>query len=529
MLYIINMRRVRPTIKDPFLTQTTIFMILVFAFIALLPMLIDRDFTPSNELRYLSIADEAISKGHIFAFTSHGAPYADKPPLFIWIVMLGRFLFGSHSMFFLSLFSLIPAFIIAIIMDSWCAPHLHIKMRSSALMMLLSTAMFIGSAIVIRMDMLMAMFIIIALRIFYSMEEEGKNRKLYSWLFPFLVFMAIFSKGPIGLLIPLFSTIVYLIVTKRANHIKIYWGLKSWAVLLILTSIWFINVYIEGGKDFIYNQFFHQTVGRAVNSFHHDKLFYFYLISFWYSLAPWSILIFFSIIYRVRSKVKYIPIEKFFITIVVTSFLLLSLISSKLDIYMLPLFPFLIYMSALWMDKVNFKIKSLSLLIPSILFLVDIVANLYMLKKNHSLMFGLTLPASIVLSITGLISITYLWKRKILLAISTLFLGTYIAIFFLGLKISFINRYIGYKDICEEINYFKNKYDVDGKIYVYKVKKAENMDVYLNDEIISLNEPLYKVLQNKAMIVLPSDKLPNSLPSGTIIFKNDPFAIIIKR
>ena len=144
-------------------------------------------------------------------------------------------------------------------------------------------------------------------------------------------------------------------------------------------------------------------------------------------------------------------------------------------------------------------------------------------------MFGLTLPASIVLSITGLISITYLWKRKVLLTISTLFLGFYISIFLLGLKITSINRYIGYKDICEEIKYFKNKYDVDGKIYVYKVKKAENMDVYLNDEIISLNEPLYKVLQNKAMIVLPSDKLPNSLPSGTIIFKNDPFAIIIKR
>ena len=51
-------------------------------FIALLPILILRDFTPDNELKYLSIADEALANGNIFAFFNHGVPYADKPPLY---------------------------------------------------------------------------------------------------------------------------------------------------------------------------------------------------------------------------------------------------------------------------------------------------------------------------------------------------------------------------------------------------------------------------------------------------------------
>jgi len=40
--------------------------------VAVLPVFIFRDFTPDNELRYLSIADEALRNGSVFTFTNHG-------------------------------------------------------------------------------------------------------------------------------------------------------------------------------------------------------------------------------------------------------------------------------------------------------------------------------------------------------------------------------------------------------------------------------------------------------------------------
>ena len=88
-------------------------------FIAVLPLFIFRDFTPDNELRYLSIADEALRNGNIFTFTNHGLIYADKPPLYLWIVMLGKYLFGHHSMLFLSIFSFVPTLVVVYIMDKW--------------------------------------------------------------------------------------------------------------------------------------------------------------------------------------------------------------------------------------------------------------------------------------------------------------------------------------------------------------------------------------------------------------------------
>ena len=88
---------------------------------ALLPLMLFRDASVSNELRYLSIIDEALRDGHFFAFYNHGIAYADKPPLFFWLMMLGKQIFGCHSMLYLSLLALIPSFVTVVVLDRWCA------------------------------------------------------------------------------------------------------------------------------------------------------------------------------------------------------------------------------------------------------------------------------------------------------------------------------------------------------------------------------------------------------------------------
>ena len=127
-------------------------------FILVLPALILRDFTPNNELKYLSIADEAIRNGDWFTFYNHGTIYADKPPLYFWIIMLCKIVWGSHSMFLLSLFSVIPAFITIGIMDRWIR-ECSLSSRRSVALLLFTSGLFLGSALVLRMDMMMCMFI----------------------------------------------------------------------------------------------------------------------------------------------------------------------------------------------------------------------------------------------------------------------------------------------------------------------------------------------------------------------------------
>ena len=158
--------------------------VFAFTFVCLFPVMLTRDFTPSNELRYLSIANEALADGHIFAFYNHGLAYADKPPLYFWIVMLCRLLFGHHSCLALSMFSLIPAFVITGIMDKWVMKGKSAMDRMALAGMTLTCVMFLGTMIVLRMDMLMCMFIVLALWTFYRMYTREVARKSDSVMLP---------------------------------------------------------------------------------------------------------------------------------------------------------------------------------------------------------------------------------------------------------------------------------------------------------------------------------------------------------
>ncbi len=317
-----------------------------------------RDFTLNNELRYMSIADEALSNGDIFTFTNHGLDYADKPPLYLWIVMLGKVLFGTHSMLFIGIFSFIPALVVLYTMNKWVKSILPAGARLDGQLMLITSGYFIGSALVMRMDMLMCMFIVLSLYTFFRIYN-GDDKPALKYLFGFYVFMAIFSKGPIGIMVPLLSTILFLIVKKDIKTIGKYWGWRTLSVLIICSGLWFTGVYIEGGNVYLNNLLFNQTVNRAVDSFHHKEPFYYYFKVIWYSLAPWSFLfigvLIAGFITRVKNRLMETDLEKFFVVIAVSTFAVLSMVSAKIEIYLLPAFPFFAYIALLWLPKFESK------------------------------------------------------------------------------------------------------------------------------------------------------------------------------
>ena len=135
--------------------------VILLMLLTLTPLMALRDYTPSNELRYLSIVDEALDQGHVLAFTNHGEDYADKPPLYFWLMMLFKMLLGEHNMYVLSLLSFIPACIIIAVMDKWLRqayPEGFSPARRAAMaLMLATTGLFLGMTVFLRMDMMMCM------------------------------------------------------------------------------------------------------------------------------------------------------------------------------------------------------------------------------------------------------------------------------------------------------------------------------------------------------------------------------------
>lgn len=445
--------------------------------LAVIPLSLFRDFTLDNELRYLSIADEALGKGSFFTFTNHGILYADKPPLYLWIVMLGKTILGYHSLTFLSIFSFLPALAILYTMDRWVEGHLSARRRLAAELMLLTCAFFIGSAIILRMDMLMCLFIILSLHIFYKMYS-GQGKPVYSLLFPLCVFMAIFSKGPLGFIIPLVSITVFLWIKKELKTMGRYWGVKSLSILLGLCALWFTGVYAEGGKQYFTDLLFNQTFNRAINSFHHNEPFYYYFVAIWYSLAPWSLFILGVIAYGMIKKIVSGDLELFFLITALSTLGILSLFSAKLAVYMLPSFPFLVYLSMLWLKKMAYPQWTLPLIaLPALIICLALPAT-FVLQYFDINTPPLVLLAACVLSATGYFTLINLKNHRLNRTIITLGTGLLMSIFIFSFTVPRYNQWIGLGQFCQKAKSIAQRQGVQNYYYC-KINRADNLDVYL--------------------------------------------------
>ncbi|MDO5572035.1 MAG: glycosyltransferase family 39 protein [Bacteroidales bacterium] len=455
--------------------------------LAFIPISIFRDITPNNELRYFSIIDEAIANNYFFAFYNQGNIYADKPPLYFWIMMVGRKLFGDFLLEFMLIVNLAISFVITYTMNKWCFTVNQIKQYSAAALAFLTTGYVMGVIAVVRMDLMMTMFIVLSLYSFYSLYTN-KNIRLNSCLFPVYVFLAIFSKGAVGILIPLLSTIVFLVSEKKIKDIFIYWGLKTWLILIVLCAIWFTGIYFDGGTEYLNNILFHQTVNRAVNSFHHKEPFYFYLWRFWMTAAPWSILFIVTLIKGLKWKVVFKDkLLKFFFVIIVTSVVMLSIISSKIDIYLIPIYPFVIYLTFVILTKVKSSliIKISTAILPVILILIlpclPFFDKFSPIELSHKM---LAYFSAVISFIGGVISLLYIKRNLILKSVIVSSSALLMLVFFSSFQITPFNEILGMKNLADKGAELKSKNNAKSFVS-YKAGRTESMDYYLKEEIIT--------------------------------------------
>ncbi len=501
--------------------------------IAILPSVFLRDFTISNELRYLCIADEALENHHFFSFTVNGQPYADKPPLYLWFLMFGKWLFGSHQMWFISLFSIIPTFAIAEIMRRWTIEELKGEWQNIAQIAFLSTVLVLAMLLVLRMDILMCLFIVLALRTFWLMWSRKYCSVKNQILLGLYTFLALFTKGPIGVLVPILVPFVWLLVKKEWKTYLKYWSGKTWLVLFVCCAFWFSAVYWEGGREYLDNLLFHQTIDRAHDSFKHAKPFYFYGLSVLYMMLPLVFVIIESIIFSVVKKEKRSDLQNFFLTVTATVFVMLSCFSSKLDVYLLPIYPFCVYLGViLWQNhneryvsKVAHYLYLLPVVVVAIVsviaFAVSIIYNICTddLHVHHlDDAFGVKLVDVILLYapiLTFILCVCFASamifgiRKNYKKSIWAVFLGFYTTIFVGSFALPYANAFIGYKELCEQVN--KICRDENLKVvYCYDVTRASNMSVFLD-------YPLMEIECEKDVLSVN--------PDGVLLFEDDIEAI----
>lgn len=503
------------------------FNVYLMVIFCLLPVILLRDFTPDNELRYLSIADEALRNGTFFTFYNHGEIYADKPPLYFWVIMLGKVLLGAHYMWFISLFSIVPALIIVHIMTHWAEEEIYSEYRQTSKLLLSGCGLFLGLMVVMRMDMLMTLFIVLALRsFFYIYKRIDLHRQM--WMFPVWMFLALFSKGPMGVLIPMLGSLTFICWMRRWRLLARAWGWRTWLVLLSCCALWFGCVYAEGGSDYLNDLLFHQTFDRAVNSFKHVEPFYFYMIAIWPSMLPWTLMFIGVVGVAVWKKRAFSDLQKYFVSVIVSTFVVLSAFSSKLEVYLLPIFPFLIYLCAMHLSRFKWNHwLAFTIALPAAVFALAL-PGLFLVGRYSEFPY-VTQPffcgGAVVLTGFGLWSLYQLYgKKKVNRAIDAIVCGLFLAVFVGAWDLPSIASKMGYGEVSAKAVEVAAEKGLTRFGY-YKMRRAENVDVYLKHpvEALTREQLLSGTLSDEVVMMKRSayEELKDSLAAKDVCLMED--------
>ena len=252
----------------------------------------------SDEVRYAD-AYAGLLRGRWLVLSLNGVAYPDKPPLYFWFLRLLDTLPGisDPAVFFLG--TAVSGLLMLYATLVW-ARVLGLPGEAGIMagLILLCTLFFAGLLHYSRMDLLFAALIIASQAAFcrafgpFNGLDAKARRSWFTALALVLAGLATLTKGPLGLLFPVLTTVLYLTWRGRGREFFRANLLPGLAALLVLVFSWVLAAYVVEGPGFLHKIFYEQIFQRATKTFHHAEPMYFYLVAFPPCWLPWTLALF---------------------------------------------------------------------------------------------------------------------------------------------------------------------------------------------------------------------------------------------
>lgn len=283
-----------------------------------------------DEARYGEVVREMVTSGTYMVPTLDGEFYPDKPPLYFWALALQSKISGMKASSF-RLVTLLSMLGFAAAFFMFSRRLIGASRAAWAVLIVISSMLFLVAGNIIRMDLLLALLVILSLHFFLRAVDE-KDSKKSLWGYGFAI-LAVMVKGPLGFAFPLLGAMAYAFLQegkKGLGRLRLLHGL---GISLVVAFIWSGYLYASGQKGYLENVFMTQIWGRSVKSWSHPEPFYFYALVMLPLLMPWLPFLWDGF-RRAPRRVKRVAFCWF-----IPGFVLISLISGKLFIYLIPVFP----------------------------------------------------------------------------------------------------------------------------------------------------------------------------------------------
>lgn len=334
--------------------KSYIFILLLISIFLLFFHLNERPLLSSGEARASEIAVEMLARNNIFIPYLNEDILLTKPVLFHWLIILSYKLFGI-SEFAGRILSVISGILVVLLVYLLGKQFWGAKVGFFAGLILVTSPLFFWSARCVRIDALLLLLITSSLYCFwqgYTKIPDGKK-----WFLGWFFFMGLgfFSKGPVGLAVPIVIVVVFLISVRKyyiLKQLNWFWGI---IIFFAIVLPWYGSVYflVPHYKSRLF--FLQQNATWASGNGEYIK-FFAYIPHLFVGFFPWSIFIPLVLIFAWREFKKRENESVIFLWIwFLVVFLMFSFLGKKVSRYILPLYPAISLLIARYWIKDSFR------------------------------------------------------------------------------------------------------------------------------------------------------------------------------
>jgi len=301
-----------------------------------------------DEPRYAQVAKEMVHDAGWVLMQANGNTYVDKPPLFFWLIAFSSFLWQG----FTSFSARFPSGLLgslSVLLTYFLGRKLYGSRTGFFSALILATSFkFAYLSTRANIDVTLTFFttasILFFLNWYQRSKPEGNEKRDKSSLSIYGLYIGIalatLTKGPVGFILPLLVSLVYLLLQKDWKAMKSMRLLTGMLLFLMIVLSWYLPAVLKGGQGFVDETLIHHTIDRFARGSSHVRPIYYYFINFPADFLPWFLFLPGAIVYGFSKRRKGFQKEYLFLIVwFIVIFLFFSFSKGKRGLYLLPLYP----------------------------------------------------------------------------------------------------------------------------------------------------------------------------------------------
>jgi 4-amino-4-deoxy-L-arabinose transferase-like glycosyltransferase len=296
-----------------------------------------------DEAIYAQISKEIVEDGNWLTLHWGYKPYLEKPPVFMWSTAILFHLFGVNEFWAraASAFSGIGLAIITYFIGQFVYDK---QIGYWAGLILLTSNQFVASARFGTTDIMLTLFIFLAVYAYLRLEEGTQK---WWYIIGIACALAFMVKSVAALIAPLAIALSLfldkcLITSIRSRH---FWQGALLAFVMVVP--WHIFMYLQHGQAFVDQYFGYSIITRAAGSLegHTGDRFY-YIDRLQKYFFPWVYLAPFALALNLRENIKFKSRSRILLIVTILVFGLYTVAQTKLRWYIVPMYPALVILVA---------------------------------------------------------------------------------------------------------------------------------------------------------------------------------------